>query len=99
MERENVRMAEKTTRTLLLSVKACWQRLTILAKHNSGMLADSEGLRGGLCQDSERADYLGMPMTDLALRSRFDFVLPKARLPRALLLHEMVLHNRGSGSV
>ena len=35
----------------------------------------------------------------LALLSRFDFVLPEARLTSALLLNEMVLHNQGSGSV
>jgi hypothetical protein len=29
---------------------------------------------------------------DLALTSRFDFVLPKVRLTSALLLHEMAVH-------
>ena len=33
---------------------------------------------------------------DLVLTSRFDFVLSEARLTSALLLHEMVLHNRGA---
>jgi hypothetical protein len=36
---------------------------------------------------------------DLVLTSHFDFVLSEAGLTSALLLHEMVLHNRGGGSV
>jgi len=36
---------------------------------------------------------------DLALLSGFDFLPPKARLTNSLLLHEVVLHQRGNGSV
>lgn len=39
------------------------------------------------------------PVWVAGFATRFDFVLPEARLTTSLLLHEMVLHNRGSGSV
>ena len=50
-------------------------------------------------QWSSGAESCGRSRWNRALPARFDFVLPEARGTTVLLVHEMVLHNRGRGPV